>query len=126
MFSTNYLYSSHCNLSSFYYSFEFYKEGGPVFIQIGGEGAASDRFLYDGAWIKWAMQNKAALFILEHRYYGLSRPTVDLSTKNLQWLSSRFVIVRCISKIHMLHICCQCLYVDIITNYMEKGMFLFV
>ena len=61
-----------------------------MFIQIGGEGTASPGFLYDGAWIKWAIKNKAALFILEHRYYGLSRPTPDLRTKNLQWLSSRY------------------------------------
>ena len=72
------------------FSFGFYKESGPVFIQIGGEGTASPRFLYDGAWIKWAIKNKAALFILEHRYYGLSRPTPDLRTQNLQGLSSRY------------------------------------
>merc|ERR1719369_1017151 len=28
------------------------------------------------------------MFILEHRYYGDSRPTQDLSVKNLVWLSS--------------------------------------
>ena len=61
-----------------------------MFIQIGGEGEATPRFLYDGAWIKWDIKNKAALFILEHRYYGQSRPTKDLTTDNLQWLSSRF------------------------------------
>ena len=73
------------------YSFAFYKEGGPVFLQIGGEGEASPGFLYNGAWLEWANKHNAALFILEHRYYGLSHPTSDLSTENLQWLSSRLV-----------------------------------
>jgi hypothetical protein len=29
------------------------------------------------------------VFAVEHRYYGESNPTADLSTSNLQWLSSR-------------------------------------
>ena len=32
-----------------------------------------------------------AMFILEHRYYGKSRPVPDLSVKNLAWLSSHQV-----------------------------------
>ena len=71
------------------YSFAFYKEGGPVFIQIGGGGRASPSFLYTGAWLEWANKHNAALFILEHRFYGESHPTPDFSTENLQWLSSR-------------------------------------
>ena len=70
-------------------SFQFYEEDGPVFIQIGGEGTASDRWLNDGAWIEWAKEQKAALFILEHRYYGKSHPTSSLKTEELVWLSSR-------------------------------------
>ena len=31
------------------------------------------------------------MFILEHRYYGKSRPVPDLSVKNLAWLSSHQV-----------------------------------
>ena len=70
-------------------SFEFYEEGGPVFIQIGGEGEASPFWLTYGAWIEWAKEQKAALFILEHRYYGKSHPTSNLETDELVWLSSR-------------------------------------
>jgi len=73
----------------YFSSFQFYEEGGPVFIQIGGEGTASDRWLNDGAWIEWAKEQKAALFILEHRYYGKSHPTSSLKTEELVWLSSR-------------------------------------
>jgi hypothetical protein len=31
----------------------------------------------------------AMIVTLEHRYYGWSVPTPDLSTENLQWLSSK-------------------------------------
>ena len=34
------------------------------------------------------------MFILEHRYYGKSRPMPDLSVKNLAWLSSHQVILQ--------------------------------
>jgi len=73
----------------YFSSFQFYEEDGPVFIQIGGEGAASDGWLDYGAWIEWAKEQKAALFILEHRYYGKSHPTSSLKTEELVWLSSR-------------------------------------
>ena len=72
-----------------FYSLEFYEEGGPVFIRFGGEAKAASAFLQNGIWVEWAVRNKAALFLLEHRYYGLSQPTEDLKTANLQWLSSR-------------------------------------
>ena len=78
------------NQISILYSFAFYKEGGPVFILIGGEGPGQDPILVvAGAWIEWAKKHNAALFTLEHRFYGESHPTPDLSTENLQWLSSR-------------------------------------
>ena len=70
-------------------SFEFYEEGGPVFLYVGGEAAISDHWLHDGAWIEWAKKQKAALFMLEHRYYGKSHPTPSITTEELVWLSSR-------------------------------------
>ena len=72
-----------------YFSFEYYEEGGPIFIQIGGEGEISSDWLNYGAWIDWAKKEKAALFILEHRYYGESHPTPTLATEEMRWLSSR-------------------------------------
>ena len=74
-------------------SFEFYEEGGPVFLYIGGEGILSDRWLTDGAWLEWAKEQKAALLMLEHRYYGKSHPTASTKTEDLAWLSSRFNII---------------------------------
>ncbi|GJQ66354.1 hypothetical protein Trydic_g10538 [Trypoxylus dichotomus] len=70
---------------------DYYKgaPSGPVFLMIGGEGEASDKWMTQGAWIDYAKVYKALCFQLEHRYYGKSRPTVDLSTKNLQYLTSQ-------------------------------------
>lgn len=52
-----------------------YKVGGPVFLQIGGEGEASARWMVSGAWVDYAKQYNALMFQLEHRYYGKSHPT---------------------------------------------------
>jgi len=73
----------------FWVNMDNYKEGGPAFIHIGGEGEASPGWLNYGAWMKWAEENGAALFLLEHRYYGQSKPTEDMSTENMRYLSSR-------------------------------------
>jgi len=72
----------------YWVSWEFFKHGGPVFIMIGGEGEENPAWLKAGALAEYAKQYGAAMFILEHRYYGHSRPTEDLSVKNLVWLSS--------------------------------------
>ncbi|RZC42670.1 serine protease K12H4.7 [Asbolus verrucosus] len=63
--------------------------GGPVFLMIGGEGEASEKWLTQGSWIDYAERFGALLFQLEHRYYGKSHPTEDLSTENLKHLTSQ-------------------------------------
>ncbi|KAK5642960.1 hypothetical protein RI129_009127 [Pyrocoelia pectoralis] len=70
---------------------QFYKRSsnGPVFLMIGGEGNASPSWMTRGTWIDYAIRFKALCFQLEHRYYGQSHPTEDLSTKNLQYLTSQ-------------------------------------
>ncbi|KAF4532425.1 hypothetical protein B566_EDAN003878 [Ephemera danica] len=65
-----------------------YKEGGPVFLMIGGEGKANPIWMSEGMWIEYARLFNALCFELEHRYYGKSHPTEDLSVKNLVYLSS--------------------------------------
>ncbi|XP_015116043.1 putative serine protease K12H4.7 [Diachasma alloeum] len=67
---------------------QFYKKGGPVFLLIGGEGDASAKWMVEGQWIEYAKQYGAICFQLEHRFYGKSHPTPDLSVKNLVYLSS--------------------------------------
>ena len=63
---------------------------------IWGESSGIDSsWLYSGAWIEWAKKEKAALFLLEHRYYGKSQPIYKpmnkpmFTTEDLRWLSSR-------------------------------------
>ncbi|XP_037042971.1 putative serine protease K12H4.7 [Bradysia coprophila] len=72
----------------FYTNNAYYKPEGPVFLMIGGEGAATSDWMTDGAWVPYAKEHKALCFLLEHRFYGLSQPTEDLSTENLVYLSS--------------------------------------
>ncbi|KAM9801291.1 thymus-specific serine protease [Neosynchiropus ocellatus] len=67
----------------------FYKPGGPVFLMIGGEGPANPAWMQNGTWLVYAEKLGALCFMLEHRFYGKSHPTSDLSTENLQFLSSR-------------------------------------
>ncbi|XP_025192131.1 putative serine protease K12H4.7 [Melanaphis sacchari] len=67
---------------------DFYKNDGPVFLMIGGEGKISAKWMRSGAWIDYAKEFNALCFQLEHRYYGESHPTEDLSTSNLVYLNS--------------------------------------
>nr|CAD7395997.1 unnamed protein product [Timema cristinae] len=53
----------------------FYKPGNPVFLMIGGEGAANATWMVKGTWIDYASQLGALCFNLEHRFYGDSHPT---------------------------------------------------
>ncbi|XP_049884972.1 putative serine protease K12H4.7 [Pectinophora gossypiella] len=69
-------------------SFYDFNNPGPVFLMVGGEGPADPRWMLTGAWIDYAKRFKALCLNLEHRYYGESHPTSDLSVKNLQYLSS--------------------------------------
>ncbi|XP_046734543.1 putative serine protease K12H4.7 [Diprion similis] len=66
----------------------YHKKGGPVFLMIGGEGTANAKWMAEGEWIEYAKQYGALCFQLEHRFYGKSHPTADLSVKNLIYLSS--------------------------------------
>merc|ERR1719483_1904450 len=72
----------------YWVSWEHAQVGGPVLIMIGGEGEENPAWLKAGALAAYAKQHGAAMFILEHRYYGQSRPTQDTSVKSLVWLSS--------------------------------------
>ena len=73
----------------FWVNLEHFKPGGPALIMIGGEGEASPGWLGWGVWSEIAAENGAAMFVLEHRFYGKSAPTEDMSTANMKFLSSR-------------------------------------
>lgn len=68
------------------------RASGPVFLMLGGEGPADPVWLTVGDMTKNAVKFKALTILLEHRYYGMSHPTEDLSTNNLKYLSSRQAI----------------------------------
>ncbi|XP_055844315.1 putative serine protease K12H4.7 [Episyrphus balteatus] len=72
----------------YYVSNEHYKTGGPIFLMIGGEGKETPKWMTSGAWIHYAAKFNALCFSLEHRFYGASQPTKNLSTENLQYLTS--------------------------------------
>ncbi|XP_054258619.1 putative serine protease K12H4.7 [Macrosteles quadrilineatus] len=67
---------------------DHYEAGGPVFLLIGGEGETNALWMIQGAWVDYAKKYNALLFQVEHRYYGKSHPTSDLSVENLKYLSS--------------------------------------
>jgi len=75
----------------------YYKEGGPMFLLIGGEwNVESHAFeigngggqLY-GQLEKWLKEYHAGIIYLEHRYYGESIPRVHETLEDYSWLSSR-------------------------------------
>nr|XP_033332078.1 putative serine protease K12H4.7 isoform X1 [Megalopta genalis] len=67
---------------------DYYKKGGPIFLMIGGEGAISTKWMKEGEWIEYAKRFGALCFQVEHRYYGKSHPTSNLSVKNMVFLTS--------------------------------------
>ncbi|GJQ77977.1 hypothetical protein Trydic_g2338 [Trypoxylus dichotomus] len=66
---------------------QFFEAGGPIFIYLGGEWQISTSSLTTGQIFDIAEQHKGYMFYTEHRYYGYSYPTVNMSTENLKYLS---------------------------------------
>jgi hypothetical protein len=62
--------------------------GGPVFLFIGGEGAADPRWLTGGHMANMSVKFGAMSVLLEHRFYGQSHPTPSLDRRDLQYLNS--------------------------------------
>ena len=75
----------------------YYQDGGPIFLLIGGEWAIKGYkgYMEDGPTqlygelAKWANDHHAAIFYLEHRYYGESIPIKYETIEDYSWLSSR-------------------------------------
>ena len=67
-----------------------YKPGGPVIVLESGETSGTGRlpFLQKGLIAQIAQATNGVAVVLEHRYYGTSMPTADLSTKNLRFLTT--------------------------------------
>nr|AIG55738.1 secreted protein [Thraustotheca clavata] len=75
----------------FHVNSQFYKgPGSPVFLYIHGENVAeagyiTSKYMYI---VHEAEKYGAMLVALEHRFYGLSQPTPDMSTENLKYHTS--------------------------------------
>ncbi|KAI4845741.1 extracelular serine carboxypeptidase [Aureobasidium sp. EXF-8846] len=86
-------YEPHSNATfdlRYWFDASHYQPGGPVIVLQSGETDASGRlsYLVKGILAKLAKATNGIGVVLEHRYYGTSFPTPDLSTKNLRFLTT--------------------------------------
>ncbi|KAG8528914.1 uncharacterized protein KY384_006603 [Bacidia gigantensis] len=74
----------------YFFDAQYYKDGGPVIVLQGGETSVTDRipYLQKGIVSILAKATNGIGVILEHRYYGTSFPTEDLSIENLRFLTT--------------------------------------
>jgi hypothetical protein len=63
------------------------KEGGPIFIYIGGEWTISNGTLNNGHIADMMREMNGIMFYTEHRYYGKTQPTPSVSTEDMQYLN---------------------------------------
>uniref|UniRef100_A0A2A4IXM3 Serine protease K12H4.7 n=1 Tax=Heliothis virescens TaxID=7102 RepID=A0A2A4IXM3_HELVI len=68
---------------------DLWKNKGPIYLFINGEGEASELFLQTGIMYDLAKETNGAMFLSEHRYYGKSKPFKKINTETLAYLSSR-------------------------------------
>ena len=75
----------------YFFDATYYKAGGPVIVLESGEDDATDRlpYLQKGVIHQLAEATGGIAVVLEHRYYGTSFPTPDLSTENLRFLTTQ-------------------------------------
>ncbi|TKA71041.1 hypothetical protein B0A55_06327 [Friedmanniomyces simplex] len=88
------MYEPHSNGSypmRYWFDATYYKPGGPVIILQSGESDASPRlpYLQKGLLHDLAVATHGIGVVMEHRYYGTSMPTPDLSTENLRFLTTQ-------------------------------------
>ena len=74
----------------YFFDATYYKSGGPVIVLASGEDDATDRlpYLQKGIAHQLAEATNGIAVVLEHRYYGTSFPTPDLSTESLRFLTT--------------------------------------
>jgi hypothetical protein len=72
----------------YFENIEYHVDNGPIFIFVGGEAEISSGWLLAGHFHDMAKKLNGILFAVEHRYYGKTRPTHDLSIENLRYLTS--------------------------------------
>ncbi|XP_068152501.1 putative serine protease K12H4.7 [Drosophila tropicalis] len=70
------------------YTNRYFKPGGPIMINVGGEWSISMKAPLLGLFYEMIEEFHGYGFSTEHRYYGKSFPVADLSMKNLKYLST--------------------------------------
>ena len=70
----------------YYENSNYLQNGGPVFIFVGGEWTASRGSLQAGHMHDMARDLNGTMFYTEHRFYGKSKPTPDVTVANLRFL----------------------------------------
>lgn len=70
----------------YYENDNFLQNGGPIFIFVGGEWTASKSTLQTGHMHDMARDLNGTMFYTEHRFYGKSKPTSDVTVSNLRFL----------------------------------------
>ncbi|KAI4128358.1 MAG: hypothetical protein LQ338_002760 [Usnochroma carphineum] len=88
------MYEPHSNGTfplRYWFDASYYKDGGPVIVLQSGETDGTGRlpFLQKGILHQLAQATNGIGVVLEHRYYGKSFPTPDLSTPNLRFLTTQ-------------------------------------
>ncbi|KHJ88599.1 serine carboxypeptidase S28 [Oesophagostomum dentatum] len=79
----------------YFYNEEYRSAGSDVvFLMIGGEDPGGFGWVVNPEFpfLIWAKKFGAIALVLEHRFYGESRPTPDQSVENLKYLNSRQAI----------------------------------
>lgn len=97
MLTTQSRYAPHTNATfkqHYYFDASYYKPGGPVFLYIGGETDARNRFSNLKTGIIQILMNATGGLgvIIENRYYGQSVPFENLTTDNLAYLTNEQTI----------------------------------
>ncbi|RZF35177.1 hypothetical protein LSTR_LSTR012382 [Laodelphax striatellus] len=79
----------------YYYNDDYYKvqrpayDQLPMFLMIGGEAGIQGGWVNGGFWWEVGRDYRALFIYVEHRFYGKSQPTDDMSDENLKYLSSK-------------------------------------
>ncbi|MFH4975677.1 hypothetical protein AB6A40_002386 [Gnathostoma spinigerum] len=70
---------------------KYYNSGGPAILFLTAQHSSPNELIEDDKYpvVQYAKELKAALFMLEHRYFGLSQPFKSLTEENLKYLTTR-------------------------------------
>lgn len=69
-----------------------YREGGPIFVHVGGDFEIGTFWIEHGHFFDIAMDLNGIIFAFETRFFGQNRPTGDTSTGNLRFLTSEQIL----------------------------------